>query len=84
MAITNYGIRVSLIKAIETQLDRILHKSIKPNSTFKSIGVDSMDMLGIICDMETEYDINIPDNAISRNNTIENTAETIFFLILNN
>lgn len=80
MITTNYDIYVSLIKAIEAQLDDTPPKVIKSHDTLKGIGLDSMDMLCIMCDIETEYNINIPDNIVSLNDTIGKIAETIFCL----
>jgi acyl carrier protein len=37
---------------------------ISGDSTFKSIGVDSLDAVEIIVDTETEFNINVPDNKL--------------------
>lgn len=81
MTITNLDICASLIKSVDAQLDT--NKCVRSRDTFKDLGIDSMELLCIICDIETEYNIDISDDAISINNTIEEATNIIFCLILN-
>lgn len=83
MTITNLDIYASLIKSIDAQFSTDKPKCVRSHDTFKSIGIDSMDMLCIICDLEKEYDVDIPEDAISIDSTIGKAADIIFALTLN-
>lgn len=83
MAITTYDIYGLLIIEIYLCIEAPKNITIRRCDTFKSIGLDSMDVLTILCDIESKYNINIPEDAITVESTIEDATETIFLLILN-
>lgn len=83
MTVTNPDVYASLIEAVKAQLDVDAHENIKPSDTFKSIGLDSMSTLCVMRDIESKYSIDIPDEAISIENTLEEATDVIFCLILN-
>ncbi|MGE0406567.1 MAG: acyl carrier protein [Candidatus Korobacteraceae bacterium] len=55
-------IRERVISAISSA-QRIPRESIRPEKTFEEMGLDSLDAMGILFALETEFDISIPDDA---------------------
>ena len=49
-----------VLKVIATT-KRIPLESVHPDSTFESLGIDSLDRLNILFDLESEFDIEIND-----------------------
>lgn len=47
------------------------------NSTFKSIGIDSLDFIDLISDIEKEYKLTIPDENLGKFKTIKDIADYI-------
>lgn len=70
MTITNPDIYTSLVKSIDAQFDTDKPVCVRSHNTFKSIGIDSLDMFNIMIDIEDEYGISIPDNTVAVENTI--------------
>lgn len=83
MTITNLDIYASLVKSIDAQLDTDKPMRVRSYDTFKGIGIDSLDMLCVMADIENEYSIDIPDDAVSIENTVKEAADSIFCVILN-
>lgn len=48
---------------------------IRKGSSFKSIGIDSLDGVEIIVDMEDELKINVPDNKLLLFQSVESLAD---------
>jgi len=48
------------LKVIATSR-RIPLESVRPDSSFESLGIDSLDRLNILFDLESEFDIEIDD-----------------------
>ena len=81
---TNLDVYAHLVDAVrDTFTENNKGTKIKSNDTFKDLGLDSLDMLSIICDIEAEFNIVIPDGVIHADNTLKEASETIFCLILN-
>ncbi len=55
----------------------VSNKIISGNSTFKSIGVDSLDWVEIIVDAEDHFKINVPDNRLLMLQSIGTLADYI-------
>lgn len=83
MTITNLDVYMSLVKSIDAQLNTDKPVCVRPYDTFKGIGIDSIDMLCVMADIENEYSIDIPDDAVSIENTVKEAADSIFCVILN-
>lgn len=55
------NIQDRVLKVIATT-KRIPLDSVHPDSTFESLGIDSLDRLNILFDLESEFDIEINDD----------------------
>lgn len=53
---------------------RIPLESVRPDSTFEELGVDSLDRLNILFDLESEFDIEIDDEDAKK---VQNIPEMI-------
>jgi acyl carrier protein len=54
------SIQDRVLRVISTT-KRIPLESVKPDSSFESLGIDSLDRLNILFDLESEFDIEIDD-----------------------
>ncbi|MCC8152521.1 MAG: acyl carrier protein [Lachnospiraceae bacterium] len=50
---------------------------IKPESTWEDIGLDSLDMVDIVIDIENEYDIEMPDDELENIRTVGELASYV-------
>lgn len=72
-------------------LDRVLRtlaetqklpiEQITPDSTFEQLGIDSLDGINILFALETEFDVNIPDESARTVRDIRQLAEGVQTLI---
>jgi acyl carrier protein len=53
---------------------RIPLESVRPESTFEELGIDSLDRLNILFDLESEFDIEIDDEEAKK---VQNIPEMI-------
>lgn len=60
---------------------RIPVDSIKPESTFDELKIDSLDGINILFALENEFNINIPNEAATGLKTIQDMAEGVAKLI---
>ncbi len=56
-------------------------ESVKPESTFESLGVDSLDRLNILFDLESEFDIEIDDEDAKQISSIPQMLEGVSLLL---
>jgi len=49
---------------------RIQLESVRPDSTFAELGIDSLDRLNLLFDLESEFDISIDDEDAKRANKV--------------
>lgn len=60
---------------------RIPAESMKAESSFEQLGIDSLDGINILFALESEFDINIPDDAAQKVKTIGDMAAGVFSLV---
>jgi acyl carrier protein len=60
---------------------RIPKENVRPDSTFEELGIDSLDRLNILFDLESEFDIEINDEDAKRVTNIHEMVEGITMLI---
>ncbi len=60
---------------------RVPLESVKPDSTFASLGVDSLDRLNILFDLESEFDIEIDDEDAKQITSIPQMLEGVALLL---
>ena len=60
---------------------RIPLESVKPDSTFEALGIDSLDRLNILFDLESEFDIEIDDEDAKQVSSIPQMVEGVSLLV---
>ncbi len=69
-----------VLKVIATT-KRIPLESVQPDSSFESLGIDSLDRLNILFDLESEFDIEINDEDAKKVQNIHEMVQGIETLI---
>lgn len=70
--------RVLKVIALTKRLPR---ESVSPDSTFESLGIDSLDRLNILFDLESEFDIQINDEEAKQVETIPQMVAGVRHLV---
>jgi acyl carrier protein len=65
---------MSRVIRVIAETQRILADTIKPESTFEELKIDSLDGINIIFAIENEFNINIPDEAAKSLRTVSDIA----------
>ncbi len=60
---------------------RIPPETVKPDSSFESLGIDSLDRLNILFDLESEFDIEIDDGDAKQVISIPQMVEGISLIL---
>ena len=60
---------------------RIPLEKVKPDSTFEELGIDSMDSINILFDLESEFDIEIKDEDAKKIQTIREMIDGVTYLV---
>jgi acyl carrier protein len=69
-----------VLKVIATS-KRIPLESVQPDSSFESLGMDSLDRLNILFDLENEFDIEINDEDAKQVKNIQEMIEGVTQLV---
>lgn len=77
---TDQTIQDRVLKVIATS-KRIPLESVQPDSSFESLGIDSLDRLNILFDLESEFDIEINDEDAKKVKNIHEMIEGITQLV---
>jgi acyl carrier protein len=56
---------------------RIPADSIKPDSTFQELKIDSLDGINIIFAVENEFNVNVPDDTVKTIRSVRDVAEGV-------
>ena len=73
-------IQERVLKVIATS-KRIPLESVKPDSTLESLGIDSLDRLNILFDLESEFEIEVDDDEAKKVQNVEQLIEGIKKLV---
>ncbi|MGB7190032.1 MAG: phosphopantetheine-binding protein [Acidobacteriaceae bacterium] len=60
---------------------RIPLENVQPDSSFESLGIDSLDRLNILFDLESEFDIEIDDEQAKQVKNIHEMVEGVTQLV---
>jgi acyl carrier protein len=60
---------------------RIPLERVKPDSSFEELGIDSMDSINILFDLESEFDIEINDEDAKKIRTIGEMVDGVTYLV---
>lgn len=69
-----------MLKVIATS-KRIPIESVQPDSSFESLGIDSLDRLNILFDLESEFEIEIDDEEAKQVQNIHEMVEGVTHLV---
>jgi acyl carrier protein len=73
-------IQARVLRVIATT-QRIPLEKVKPDSTFEELGIDSMDSINILFDLESEFDIEIKDEDAKKIRTIREMIDGVTYLV---
>ena len=73
-------IQARVLRVIATT-QRIPLEKVKPDSTFEELGIDSMDSINILFDLESEFDIEIKDEDAKKIQTIREMIDGVTYLV---
>jgi acyl carrier protein len=68
---------IDRVRGIIAQTQKIPVETIKPESTFVDLKIDSLDAINILFALESEFNINIPDDAGEGLKTVQDLAAGI-------
>ncbi|HSY73740.1 MAG TPA: phosphopantetheine-binding protein [Alloacidobacterium sp.] len=77
---TDQNIQDRVLKIIATS-KRVPLESVQSDSTFESLGIDSLDRLNILFDLESEFDIQINDEEAKQVQNIHEMIEGVAHLV---
>jgi acyl carrier protein len=69
------------VRKVISNTQRIPLERIKPDSTFEELGIDSMDSINILFDLESEFDIEINDEDAKKIRTIGEMVDGVTYLV---
>ena len=73
-------IQARVLRVIATT-QRIPPEKVKADSTFEELGIDSMDSINILFDLESEFDIEIKDEDAKKIHTIREMIDGVTYLV---
>jgi acyl carrier protein len=71
----------SRVLKVIANTQRIPLERVQPDSTFEELGIDSMDSINILFDLESEFDIEIDDEDAKKIHTIHEMVEGVTYLV---
>jgi acyl carrier protein len=78
--LSNQTIQDRVLKVIATS-KRIPLESVQPDSSFESLGIDSLDRLNLLFDLESEFEIEINDEEAKQVQNIHEMIEGVTKLV---
>ncbi len=60
---------------------RVPLETVRPNSTFEELGIDSLDRINILFELEGEFDIQIEDEQAKQVSTMQQMIDGITLLV---
>jgi len=72
---------IQRIRGVIANSQRIPLEKVSIDSTFQELGIDSMDAVNILFGLESEFDINIPDEDTKDIRTVRQMAEGVEKLV---
>lgn len=77
---TGLTIEDRVLKVIATS-KRVPIENVHPDSSFESLGIDSLDRLNILFDLESEFDIEINDEEAKQVQNIHEMIQGVIHLV---
>lgn len=66
---------------VVARVKRIPVEQVKPESTFEELGVDSLDGMNILFELENDFDINVPDAQAKSLRSVQEVVEGVKTLV---
>ncbi len=67
---------------VVARVKRIPVEQVKPESTFEELGVDSLDGMNILFELENDFDINVPDAQAKSLRSVREVVEGVRTLVV--
>jgi acyl carrier protein len=68
---------ISRVIRVIAETQRIPLETVKPDSTFEELKIDSLDGINIVFAIENEFNINVPDDAAKSLRSVRDVAEGV-------
>ena len=65
------------IIAIVANTKRVAPETIRPEATFEELGIDSLDRINILFEVENEFNIDVPDEEVRTIKTVNDMIERL-------
>ena len=72
---------IQRIRGVIANSQKLPLEKVTIDSTFQDLGIDSMDAVNILFGLESEFDINIPDDEVKDIRTVRQMAEGVEKLV---
>jgi len=69
------------VLSVIASVKRIPRENVTIDSTFEQLGLDSLDAMNILFELETEFDISIPDNEARSIRTVQGIVDGVERLV---
>ena len=69
------------VRAVIARTQHLAEEKVTPDSTFLELGIDSLDGINILFAVETEFNINIPDDAAQNLRSVRDVIDGIARLL---
>jgi acyl carrier protein len=69
------------VLAIVARVKRIPEDQVTPDSTFEELGIDSLDGMNILFELENDFDINVPDSQAKSLRTVRDVVDGVRGLV---
>lgn len=77
----SYEELMARVKAVIAATQHLPQEKITAESTFQELGIDSLDGINILFAMESEFNINIPDDAVQTLRSVRDVVDGIAKLL---
>jgi acyl carrier protein len=68
---------ISRVMRVIAETQRIPLETVRPDSTFEELKIDSLDGINIVFAIENEFNINVPDDAAKSLRSVRDVAEGV-------
>jgi acyl carrier protein len=68
---------VARVAGVIASMQKIPSESVTLDKTFEELGIDSLDGINIVFNLENEFDINVPDDAVREIKTVRQMVEGV-------
>ena len=72
---------IQRVRSVIAGVKRVPQEQVSVDSSFQDLGIDSMDGVEILFDLENEFDINIPDEAAKSIRNVRDMAAGVAKLL---